>query len=141
MMNSREFFNAIVNGQVEVSSKNDRGIAETSTITLMVDGGINPILIEYAQNELAKLDARKEKKKTTKNPTQIENDEIKVKIKAWYEENSNSDGLTAKEATELFDLISVQKASALMKQLVDEGFLKVAEVKIGSKTVKNYSKN
>lgn len=141
MMNSREFFNAIVNGQVTVTSKNERGISEETTINLMVDGGINPILIEYAQNELAKLDARKEKKKTTKNPTQIENEEIKAKIKAWFTENPTSDGLTAKETVSLFELASVQKASALMKQLTDEGFLKVTEVKAGSKMVKNYSKN
>lgn len=140
MMNSREFFNAVLNGSVEITVKNERGIAETSVIETIVDGGINPILIEYAKSEIAKLDARKETKKATKNATQIENEEIKERIKEWFSENTDCDGITAKEAHELFELSSVQKASALLKQLANDEFLTIEEVKIGSKAVKNYKK-
>lgn len=77
--------------------------------------------LEALVASLAKRNAKSGTRKPTK--TQRENAEIKVKIAEFVGE---TDGIRAKDVAEKFEF-STQKASALLKQLVDEGTLVKAE--------------
>ncbi len=112
-MNAREFFTAISTNET-----------------------LSNELKDYAVESLAKLDARNEKRRTTPSKAQVANEPIKEAIVGLFHGNS----MTASEVASAIN-ISTQKASALLRQLVDNGTLAVAEVKVPKKgTVKSYSK-
>lgn len=88
----------------------------------------NAELVEFAKAELAKLDARNEKRRATPTKAQTENAELKVKILAVLAEGAK----VGAEVGKALD-ISTQKAVALLGQLVDEGKVVKAEVKVKGK--------
>lgn len=109
---NRDGFNAVINGRVDDEVK------------------------AWAMAELAKLDAKNDKRRNTKTKEQIANEGIMDSIVAYIKANG------AKVASELATAlgISTQKASALCKILVDGGELTVADKKVkGKGTVKEYS--
>ena len=77
--------------------------------------------LEALVASLAKRNAKTGTRKPTK--TQRENAELKVKLAEFV---AGTDGVRAKDVAEAFE-VSTQKASALLKQLVDEGSLVKAE--------------
>jgi len=77
--------------------------------------------LEALKASLEKRNAKSGTRKPTK--TQRENAELKVKLADFV---TGTDGVRAKDVAEHFEL-STQKASALLKQLVDEGTLVKAE--------------
>ena len=92
-------------------------------------------LAEYARAGIAKLDAKNDKRKNTKSKEQIANDGIKEQIVAYL---GNGSAVAASVATALS--ITTQKASALCRQLVDEGKVSVKDIKVKNKgVVKEYS--
>lgn len=92
-------------------------------------------LIAFAQAEIAKLDARNDKRRNTLSKEQ----EANVERKALIIEVLNDKPMLASEIATATNL-STQRVSALCKQLVDEGKIKVADVKIkGKGTLKQYS--
>ena len=98
--------------------------------------GIAKDLADYANEGIAKLDARNDKRKNTQTKAQKENAEVMKSIVALIE----AKGAMVASAIGAELGISTQKASALCKLLVDNKALAVADIKIKNKgTVKEYS--
>lgn len=83
-------------------------------------------LIEFAKNELDKMDARNSARSSKPSKKSIENEPIK---RAILEYLTTSTEMTSPDIAANCG-ISTQKASSLCIQLVNEGKLKVTEVKI-----------
>lgn len=112
-MTKREFYVAIANGEM-----NDE---------------VKTAAAEY----IAKMDEANEKRKNTLSKKQEENEAIKAEIL----EHLNSEAKTATTIGELLG-ISTQKASALLRLLVNDGKATATEVKIPKKgTQKGYVKD
>lgn len=91
---------------------------------------INDELKEYAKGELKKLDKRNAARAVKPTKAQKENEPIKEEIVKFLTEKGGFH--TASEVMEACE-ISVQKASALCRQLVEEGTLTVQEIKVPKK--------
>ena len=112
-MTNREFLNSVINNKIDTA------------------------VIDFAENQLAKLDERNKKRSSTMNARQKENENIKTEIIDYIKENGQS--VVASEIGEQFGF-STQKASALLRQLAESGTLNVDTVKIPKKgKVKAYS--
>ena len=90
----------------------------------------------FAEQEIEKMNERNAKRKDSPSKKSIENVPIKAKIAGYLDEH---DGLaTASEIANEVG-ISVQKASALCRQMVENGSVTSEEVKIkGKGKVKGY---
>lgn len=113
-MTSREFFNAVIEGNITDEIK------------------------DFAKSQIEKLDSKNAKRKSTDSKTQKENKAIKTSLLATMEKDKV---YTASEVAgmEIEGITSTQKASALLRQLVEEGKLVSEEVKIkGKGKVKGY---
>lgn len=113
-MTSREFFNAVIEGNITDEIK------------------------DFAKSQIEKLDSKNAKRKSTDSKTQKENKAIKTSLLATMEKDKV---YTASEVAgmEIDGIISTQKASALLRQLVEEGKLVSEEVKVkGKGKVKGY---
>lgn len=111
-MTNREFYNAVI------------------------EANVNEDITAYAQAALDKMDAANEKRRNTPSKTAIENQPLVDKI---VSEILTSEAKTASDvAGELG--VSVQKASALLRQIVANGNATVSDVKVPKKgTVKAYT--
>lgn len=92
---------------------------------------------EFAKAKIAKLDARNEKRKATPSKAAIENAPIKEKIVNFLAERG-----AVTVATTIAEGVGIttQKASALARQLVEEGALVATDVKVkGKGKVKGYA--
>ena len=113
VMTKREFYNAIANGQ-------------------MTDE-----LMDYATEQIARMDSANEKRKNTLSKKQEENEAVKAEML----KHLNTEPMTATTVGELMG-ISTQKASALLRQLVNDSKATATEVKIPKKgTQKGYVRN
>ena len=113
-MTSREFFKAVVEGNITVEVK------------------------DFAELQIRKLDNKNAKRKSTDSKTQKENREIKKTLLATMKKDKV---YTASEVAgmEIEGITSTQKASALLRQLVETGTLTSEEVKVkGKGKVKGY---
>lgn len=123
-------------------------ITERMLLTAIVNGEtITPEMQEKAQAMLASLEKKNAKRKESGTKTQKENTEIKANIITAIQNNEieTIDGyITAKTTTKYMQSatdnpdFTTQKASALLKQLVESGELEIAEVKTKSGKVKGY---
>ena len=96
--------------------------------TNIINGDINADVLAHATSELAKLDARNDKRRNTMTKEQIANEAIKKDIIGIV---SNSAKTASEIASELS--LSTQKVSALAKQLVDDGIFTKHEVAVKGK--------
>ena len=104
-------------------------------LTAVVNGEVTDDVVAKALEELAKLDARNAKRANTPSKKSVENEPIKVKIAEFLAEGAH----LAKEIADRCE-ISTSKASALCRQMVDDGRLKVEDVKVKGKGLqKSYS--
>jgi hypothetical protein len=111
-MTNREFFNAIVNGE------------------------LNDEVIEKAKSEIVKLDERNAKRASKPSKKSIENEPIKESIANYLVDGERH---LASEIAKSLDL-SVSKVSALCRQMVADGVLTVEDVKVKGKGMqKSYS--
>ena len=112
-MTSREFFNAVIEGKITDEIK------------------------DFAKSQIEKLDSKNAKRKSTDSKTQTANKEVKATLLTTFE---NDKVYIASEIVGTVDGInSTQKASALLRQLVEEGKLVSEEVKVkGKGKVKGY---
>ena len=111
-MTNREFFNAIVNGE------------------------LNDEVIEKAKAEIVKLDERNAKRASKPSKKAIENEPIKESIANHLVDGEKH---LASEIAKSLDL-SVSKVSALCRQMVADGVLTVEDVKVKGKGMqKSYS--
>ena len=106
------------------------------TYFLSLDG-MDAEAVEFAQNELEKLDARNAARKAKLSPKQEENENMKLQM---FDIMVGAGGqpVTASEVAEKLE-VSRSKASALLRQLVLEQKCEVSEVKSGKSKVKGYS--
>lgn len=112
-MTKRDFYNAIANGQITDELK------------------------EFATEQIARMDSANEKRKNTLSKKQEENETVKIEILTHLD----TEPKTATTIGELME-ISTQKASALLRQLVQDGKATATEVKItGKGKQKGYTKN
>ena len=96
-------------------------------------------VVDFARNEIAKIDARNSKRAGTTTKTQEANELLKEKILAWI---TVCDEIVIASAVGEAMEISTQKASALLVQLTKSGSLTVADVKVSKKgKMKGYSLN
>ena len=103
---------------------------------VLANASITEEVKAYAEEGIAKLDARNEKRKNTETKVQKENREKKGEILRLL---AGTEGKVASEIAEALG-ISTQKASALCGQLVKDGLLLVGELKVKNKgAVKLYS--
>lgn len=108
---------------------------EFLTSVLAIEG-IADELKDYANEGIAKLDARNDKRKNTMTKAQKENEGLKQTIVDTITANGK---MVASEIATVLG-VSTQKASSLCSLLVKDGTLKVEDVKIPKKgTVKSYS--
>lgn len=117
-------------------------MTERELLTAIVEGKeITAEMQEKASAMLTALDKKNAKRKESGTKTQRENGEIKVKIVSALESGEievNENGYaTAKSVADYLE-VSPQKASALLKQLVDSGKLEITEIKAKSGKVKGY---
>ena len=118
-LNSRDFFTAIAaNEAVEAEYR------------------------EYAENAIAKLDAKNAKRSSKPTKTQLANEPIKAAILAYLTEKGTAEtapNIAAALSTEEAPLTH-NKVSPLCRQLVADGVLEQTEVKVPKKgTQKAYS--
>lgn len=103
--------------------------------TSIINGTLSAETVAFAQAEIAKLDARNEKRRTTPTKAQVANEEVKVAI---LEAVTNGKHLAAEIGAAVG--VSTQKASALLALLVKDGKVNVADYKVkGKGTVKSYT--
>ena len=103
-------------------------------LTSIVNGTINEEVIEKATERLEKLDAENEKRKNRVSKKALENEPVKVRILEVLGEEPKTATEIGKEVE-----ISTQKASALLRQLVEDGKVEKTDVKVkGKGTQKGY---
>jgi len=90
--------------------------------------GVTADVAEFAQAEVAKLDAVNEKRRNTPSKKDVENAPIMETLAGML----TTEPVTASDVAPAAE-ISVQKASALLRKLVDEGKAVQVEVKIKGK--------
>ena len=103
--------------------------------TMVANGTLTEEVIAKANEEITKLDARNAKRASTPSKKSLENEPIKAKIVEFLASGSHLASEIASGCE-----ISVSKASALCRQLVESGSLTVCDVKVkGKGTQKSYS--
>lgn len=113
-MTNREFFTAVVNADVSEEIK------------------------AFALDSIAKLDHKNDLRKSKPSKTAIANEPIKENIVKFL--NGTQSALASEIASACE--ISTSKASALARQLVENGIVNVCDVKVkGKGTMKSYSLN
>ena len=98
----------------------------------------NETIADFARSEIEKMDRKNELAKSRKSKKSAENEPIKEKIVEYLSREDELDFATASEIANEIE-ISVQKASALCRQLVENGILTSEKVKVkGKGKVKGY---
>ena len=97
-------------------------------LNAVINGTINEEVVLKAQEMLAAIDKRNEKRASKPSKTAIANEPIKASIADLLA----SGGKFANEVGTSLE-ISTQKASALLRQLVESGTVEVSEVKVKGK--------
>ena len=104
--------------------------------TAIVNANINDEVVAHAMAEIEKLDARNAKRSSKPSKTAIANAPLKEAILAYLTEKGSA--VASVVGTDL--QMTTQKASALLRQMVEDGTLTVADVKIPKKGLqKSYS--
>ena len=94
-------------------------------------------LLDYAANEIQKLDDAKEKRKEKPTKVQRENAAIREQLHAYMVENLSDEYFSQAELGEALE-ISPNKAGALARQLVQAGLAEATDVKVKGGTRKGY---
>lgn len=94
----------------------------------IINGTINDAIIAHAQEAIAKMDARNAKRAGKPSKTAVVNAPIIEAIKAILTDTPQTAGNIAEKVD-----ITVQKASALCRQIVANGDAQVTEVKVPKK--------
>ena len=118
---------------------NTNEITLRQLFTAVVEGNITPAMVEKAKAEIAKLDATNAKRAEKAKEKAKENEPIKRAIHIFL--TANGTKTTAEIAAGVAELGgSSPKATAMCRQMVDEGRLTSSEVKVkGKGTQKAYT--
>ncbi len=105
-------------------------------LTVVANAEVSAEVREFALESLAKMDARNAKRSSKPSKVALANAPLKEAILAYLTEK----GSAVASAVGADLQMTTQKASALMRQMVEDGVLTVADVKIPKKGVqKSYS--
>lgn len=139
-MTNREFFNAIINGvaSVKAGKTKDAEVNTFPVFTVNEDGTVTVAdeIVEFAKAELVKIDEKNSKKKNSLSDAQKEN--VRLANEIFYNLEAGK-SYVAKEVATIME-ISTQKASALLKKLVEVDKLECGETKVDGRVVKSYTK-
>lgn len=94
-------------------------------------------LLDYAANEIQKLDDAAQKRREKPTKAQQENAAIREQLHAYMVEHLSDEYFSQAELGEALG-ISPNKAGALARQLVKDGLAEAADVKVKSRTLKGY---
>lgn len=100
--------------------------------SIMSNDVITEEMRTHAADELAKIEVRAEKRKTTRNS---KNDGLKEAILACFVGDTP---MTGKEVATALE-ITPQKANAILKQMVEDGSLAVSQVANGKRLINSYT--
>lgn len=118
----RSFMNAIISGELVINYKNEQDKVAQKTVPAIVDGKMSDEMIQFATEQIEKLDKKNSSKKEGGRLTakQIENEGLKNQILERMEAGT---AYTSKDivAFEIIGVTSPQKVSSLMKGLIAEG--------------------
>jgi hypothetical protein len=135
-MTQREFFNAIVDGTLIVKEKNDKGEIVKNERSIFDNDGFNLTdeIKDFARDFIKKLDNKNDKRKENLSAKQKNNEVIKESILELMQDGEKR---SAKMIVDIIEALPhTQKASPLLKQLVDSGKLTSTEEKIGGSSTK-----
>lgn len=135
-MTQREFFNAIVDGTLIVKEKNDKGEIVKNERSIFNNDGFNLTdeIKDFARDFIKKLDDKNDKRKENLSAKQKNNEVIKESILELMQDGEKR---SAKMIVDIIEALPhTQKASPLLKQLVDSGKLTSTEEKIGGSSTK-----
>lgn len=135
-MTQREFFNAIVNGTLIVKEKNDKGEIVKNERSIFDNDGFNlsDEIKDFARDFIKKLDDKNDKRKENLSAKQKNNEVIKESILELMQDGEKR---SAKMIVDIIEALPhTQKASPLLKQLVDSGKLTSTEEKIGGSSTR-----
>lgn len=96
---------------------------------MVITDTTNETIADFARSEIEKMDRKNELAKSRKSKKSAENEPIKEKIYSVL----NSDEVTTASAVAEKVEISTQKASALLRQMVEDGRITVEDVKVKGK--------
>lgn len=94
----------------------------------IINGTINEDIVAHAKDAIAKMDARNAKRSATPSKTAVANAPLIERIKEILTDTPQTAGEIAGQIE-----VSVQKASALCRQIVANGDAQVTEVKVPKK--------
>lgn len=94
-------------------------------------------LLDYAANEIQKLDDAAQKRREKPSKAQQENAAIREQLHAYMVEHLSDEYFSQAELGEALS-ISPNKAGALARQLVQAGLAEATDVKVKSRTLKGY---
>ena len=118
---------------------NPNEITLRQLFTAVVEGNITPAMQEKAKAEIAKLDATNAKRAEKAKAKQVENEPLKTAIYHFLLVNGMKTTAEIAASVEVLNGSS-PKASAMLRQMVDEGRLTSHEVKVkGKGTQKAYT--
>lgn len=135
-MTQREFFNAIVNGTLVVKEKDENGnIVENERAIFNEDGfNLSDEMKDFARSLIKKLDNKNDKRKENQTSKQKDNEKIKESILELMQDGEKR---SAKMIVDMIEALPhTQKASPLLKQLVDSGKLTSTEEKFGGSSTR-----
>ena len=106
-------------------------------LTQVIAGTVSDEVVEFAKNEIAKLDAELAKAAEKRAAKKAENAPLMDALQAIL----TDEPITASQIAEQIDGINnASKATVIAKILVESGIATVSEVKVKGRTVKGYSK-
>jgi hypothetical protein len=111
---------------------NSNEITLRQLYTAVVEGNITPAIKEKAQAEIAKLDAINAKRAEKAKEKAKENEPIKTAIYDYLVANGTKTTAEIAKGVEVLEG-SAPKASAMCRQMVDEGQLTASEVSVKGK--------
>jgi len=113
----------------------EKSMTNREFLNLVINANVSDAVTAYAQAEIAKLDAKNDKRRNTLTKEQQANAELQEGI---LEILADGSAVASEIATKLG--VSTQKASALLQLLVKSGKVTVADLKIkGKGSVKSYT--
>ena len=135
-MTQREFFNAIVNGTLIVKEKDENGNVVENERAIFNENGfsLSDEMKDFARSLIKKLDDKNDKRKENQTPKQKDNEKIKESILELMQDGEKR---SAKMIVDIIEALpNTQKASALLKQLVDNEKLTFTEEKFGGSSTR-----
>lgn len=111
---------------------NTNEITMRQFLTAVVEGNITPAMIEKAKAEITKLDATNAKRAEKAKAKQVEYEPLKTAIFEFLVANGTKTTAEIAKGVEVLDG-STPKASAMCRQMVEEGRLTASEVSVKGK--------